>query len=125
MNGRVHTTYGSPYRHPGTSKLTRLSRGVSGRPDVDSFGFRHENGLRSIFKFIFDWEGRVCYMLYKVVEVSPVTDEEIEKSINEWTGQGYHFEGMQFAMRESSRRPSMVFIIFTKSREKPDGKEEL
>ena len=64
-------------------------------------------------------------MLYKVVEVSPVTDEEIEKSINEWTGQGYHFEGMQFAMRESSRRPSMVFIIFTKSRKKPAGKEEL
>lgn len=64
-------------------------------------------------------------MLYKVVEISTVTDEEIEKSMNEWARQGYHFEGIQFAMRESSRRPSMAFIIFTKSREKPEGKEEL
>jgi hypothetical protein len=52
---------------------------------------------------------------YKVVEVSNVTDEDLEKAINEMTEQGWRFDGMQFAMRESSRRPSMAFVLFTRS----------
>lgn len=63
-------------------------------------------------------------MLYKVVEVSPVTDEEIEKVLNAWTSEGYRFEGMQFAMRESSRRPSMAFVLFIKTGDGQTGKEE-
>jgi hypothetical protein len=55
---------------------------------------------------------------YKVVETSNVCDEEIEKILNEWTGQGWTFDGMQFAMRDSSKRPSMAFLTFT--REVPD-----
>jgi len=54
---------------------------------------------------------------YKVVETSTVTDEEIESILNEWTAQGWNFDGMQFAMRESSKRPSMVFITFTRESE--------
>jgi len=50
---------------------------------------------------------------YKVVELTVVTDEEIEKTINEWTSKGYSFDGMHFAMRDSSKRPSMVFLMFT------------
>lgn len=53
-------------------------------------------------------------MEYKVVELTIVTDVDIEKTINEWTGQGWNFEYVQFAMREASKRPSMAFIIFTK-----------
>jgi hypothetical protein len=53
---------------------------------------------------------------YKVVEVTTVTDEELEHVINEWTQQGWTYEGMQFAMRESSKRPSMAFVTFTRPR---------
>lgn len=51
---------------------------------------------------------------YKVVETSLVTDEELEKIINEWVFQGWHLEGMQFAMREASKRPAMAFVLFTR-----------
>ena len=54
---------------------------------------------------------------YKVIESSTVTDEEIESILNEWTAQGWSFDSMQFAMRESSKRPSMVFITFTRETE--------
>jgi len=50
---------------------------------------------------------------FKVVETSTVTDEELERIINEHVAQGWIFDGLQFAMRESSRRPSMAFVIFT------------
>ena len=53
-------------------------------------------------------------IVYKVVEVGTVTDEEIEKTLNEWTAQGWKLEGIQFAMRESSKRPSMAFVTFTR-----------
>ena len=51
---------------------------------------------------------------YKVVETTLVTDEELEKILNEWVPQGWHLESMQFAMREASKRPAMVFILFTR-----------
>jgi hypothetical protein len=50
---------------------------------------------------------------YKLVEVATVTDEELERVINEWVGKGFHFESIQFAMRESSKRPAMAFVLFT------------
>ena len=51
---------------------------------------------------------------YKVVESSTVTDEELTRVINEWVAQGWTFDGLQFAMRESSKRPAMAFVMFTK-----------
>ena len=51
---------------------------------------------------------------YKVVELSSVTDQELEEVLNEWTGKGWTFDTMQFAMRESSKRPSMAFVTFTR-----------
>ena len=54
---------------------------------------------------------------WKIVETSAVTDENLESILNEWTGQGWTFEGMQFAMRESSKRPAMAFVLFTRSEE--------
>jgi hypothetical protein len=51
---------------------------------------------------------------YKVVETQTVTDEELQRIINEWVGQGWAYDGMQFAMRESSKRPAMAFLIFTR-----------
>jgi len=51
---------------------------------------------------------------WKGVETSSVTDDDLESIVNEWTGLGWVFEGMQFAMRESSKRPAMAFVLFTK-----------
>jgi hypothetical protein len=51
---------------------------------------------------------------YKVVEVSSVAEDTLEEVLNEWSGKGWRFDGMQFAMRESSRRPSMAFVLFTR-----------
>jgi len=55
--------------------------------------------------------------LYKVVEVTTVTDEELEIVINEWVQKGWSLDTIQFAMREASKRPAMAFVIFTKSEE--------
>ncbi len=53
-------------------------------------------------------------MGYKVVETSTVTDEEIEKILNHWSAQGFTFESVHFVTSESSRRPKMAFLFFTK-----------
>lgn len=52
---------------------------------------------------------------YKVVETSSVTDQELERLINETVAQGWNLDGIQFAMREASRRPAMAFLLFTRS----------
>ncbi len=52
---------------------------------------------------------------YKVVETQTVTDEELERIINEWCSQGWTYDGVQFAMRESSKRPAMAFVVFTRA----------
>ena len=54
---------------------------------------------------------------YKVVETSSVTDDQLERIINEWVGRGWSFDGIHFAMREASRRPAMAFLMFTKEKE--------
>ncbi len=54
---------------------------------------------------------------YKVVEVSTVSEDILEGVLNEWTVKGWRYDGMQFAMRESSRRPSMAFVLFTRETE--------
>jgi len=54
-------------------------------------------------------------MVYKIVETSVVTDEEIERILNEWTEKGYAFEGIQFVTHVSSKRPTMAFVFFTKN----------
>jgi hypothetical protein len=51
---------------------------------------------------------------HKVIETSSVTDEELEKILNEWTAKGWTLDGIQFAMRESSKRPSMAFVLFSR-----------
>jgi hypothetical protein len=51
---------------------------------------------------------------YKVVETSDVSAEELERLLNEWTAQGWSFDGMQFAMRDTSKRPAMAFLTFTR-----------
>ena len=54
-------------------------------------------------------------LIWKVVELSSVTDLEIEKVLNEWTQDGWTLDSIQFAMRDSSKRPAMAFIAFTRN----------
>jgi len=54
---------------------------------------------------------------WKVVELSSVTDYDIEQVLNEWTAEGWTLDNIQFAMRDSSKRPSMAFISFTREAE--------
>ncbi|RKH53194.1 hypothetical protein [Corallococcus llansteffanensis] len=54
---------------------------------------------------------------YKVVELSTVDEGALERTLNEWTGKGWNLDGVQFAMRESSKRPAMAFVFFTREGE--------
>ncbi|HEY5522103.1 MAG TPA: DUF4177 domain-containing protein [Desulfuromonadaceae bacterium] len=60
-------------------------------------------------------------LIYKVVEIGTVTEDAIEETLNSWSSKGWNFDGLQFAMRESSKRPAMAFALFT--RETTCGKE--
>jgi len=60
-------------------------------------------------------------VVFKVVELSTVDESAIEVTVNLWVSRGWAFDGMQFAMRESSRRPAMAFIFFNR----PATAEEL
>jgi hypothetical protein len=51
---------------------------------------------------------------YKVVETSNVTDADLEAILNQWTAEGWTLDSIHFAMRESSKRPSMAFVTFTR-----------
>lgn len=54
---------------------------------------------------------------YKIVETAIVASDILEEIINEWTAQGWSYDGLQFAMRESHKRPSMAFVFFTREEE--------
>ena len=56
---------------------------------------------------------------YKVVETSTVSEEDLESILNEWTARGWDLDAIHFAMRESSKRPSMAFVTFTREGEEP------
>lgn len=58
---------------------------------------------------------------YKVVETSTVTDESLEQILNDWTSRGWHFDAVQFALRDGSRRPAMAFVIFTRTKVVPES----
>ena len=51
---------------------------------------------------------------YKVVELSTVSEDMLEEILNEWTSKGWTFDDIHFAMRESQKRPSMAFMLFTR-----------
>jgi hypothetical protein len=60
-------------------------------------------------------------LLYKVVEINDVCQEEIEAVLNERTAEGWTFENLQFAMRDSSKRPAMAFVMFTRTVDDEQG----
>ena len=58
-----------------------------------------------------------AHIRYKVVEVSPVAEETIERTLNERAAEGWGFESVHFVMREGSHRPAMAYLFFTRVRE--------
>nr|WP_224241312.1 hypothetical protein [Hyalangium gracile] len=62
---------------------------------------------------------------YKVVELSTVDEGSLERTLNEWVPKGWNLDGVQFAMREASKRPAMAFVFFTREGEvvEPDVDE--
>jgi hypothetical protein len=57
---------------------------------------------------------------YKVVEVSPVADETLERALNEWTARGFAFESLHFVMRDGSHRPALAYLFFVRG--EPPGR---
>ncbi|GAB4526273.1 MAG: hypothetical protein Tsb0020_44110 [Haliangiales bacterium] len=51
---------------------------------------------------------------YKFVELSIVTDESLESTVNQWVARGWQFNGIYFVTSESSRRPAMAFVTFVR-----------
>jgi hypothetical protein len=54
---------------------------------------------------------------YRVIETSDVTQESLEQILNDASAEGWALDAIQFAMRDSSRRPAMAFVIFTRPSE--------
>lgn len=52
---------------------------------------------------------------YRVVELSTVDEASLERALNEGARDGWSLDGIQFAMRESSRRPSMAFVVLVRA----------
>lgn len=52
---------------------------------------------------------------YKVVELSTVDELSLEDAINERVRSGWRLDGIHFAMRDSSKRPAMAFLLFIRT----------
>ncbi len=61
---------------------------------------------------------------YKIVELSVVTDQTLEDTVNKWVGQDWVWDGVRFAMSDASRRPAMAFLSFTRESNSNEADEE-
>jgi hypothetical protein len=58
---------------------------------------------------------------YKFVELSTVTDQTLEATVNEWVADGWDFDDIRFVVTEHSRRPAMAFVSFVRQTSDPAG----
>jgi len=49
---------------------------------------------------------------YRVVEVSPVAEDTLERALNERLAEGWRFESIHFVTREGSHRPALAYLFF-------------
>ena len=54
-------------------------------------------------------------LIYKFVELSIVSDDMIEKCVNQWVGEGWQFDDIRFVTSNASRRPVMAFVSFVRA----------
>ena len=52
---------------------------------------------------------------FKVVELSTVTDDNLEREVNDWSAKGWILEMVHYVTQPSSRRPVMAFLYFIES----------
>ena len=53
---------------------------------------------------------------YKVVEVSPVAEDTLERALNDRTAEGWSVESVHFVTREGSHRPALAYLFFVRGR---------
>lgn len=58
-----------------------------------------------------------AHILYKVVEVAPVTEDTIEDALEVRAAERRASRPMRFVTREGSRRPAMACLLLTRVRE--------
>ena len=51
---------------------------------------------------------------YKVVEVSPVSEDTLERALNDRAREGWAFESLHFVMRDGSHRPALAYLFFVR-----------
>jgi hypothetical protein len=51
---------------------------------------------------------------YRVVEVSPVAEETLERALNDPAVGGWSFESIHFVTREGSHRPALAYLFFVR-----------
>ncbi|MGD8858726.1 MAG: DUF4177 domain-containing protein [Myxococcales bacterium] len=51
---------------------------------------------------------------YKFVELSTVTDQDLEREVNRWVAEGWELDDIRFVVTEHSRRPAMAFVSFVR-----------
>jgi hypothetical protein len=56
---------------------------------------------------------------YKVVEVSPVGEETLERALNDRAREGWSFASLHFVTREGSHRPALAYLFFVRGGSPP------
>jgi hypothetical protein len=56
---------------------------------------------------------------YRVMEVSPVGEETLERALNERAVEGWSFESIHFVQREGSHRPALAYLFFVRGKPPP------
>ena len=51
---------------------------------------------------------------YKFVELSQVTDRDLEDVVNRWVRSGWRLDDIRFVVTPHSKRPAMAFVSFTR-----------
>jgi len=60
---------------------------------------------------------------YKFVELSVVTEESLERTVNDWVAKGWQLDAIRFVVGEGSRRPQMAFVSFVRDEAAVDADE--
>jgi hypothetical protein len=50
-----------------------------------------------------------------------VTEETLEKALNERSAAGWDFQSVHFVTREGSHRPALAYLFFTERKAGPPG----
>jgi hypothetical protein len=62
------------------------------------------------------------YGTYRVVEVSPVAEETLERALNDGATEGWSFESIHFVTREGSHRPALAYLFLVRRAPARKGK---